>query len=354
MLKTRGKRDLNLGAQPLVTKVSSATGHDGSKSMLSSSSKIRGHMINLKKIMMPVLQDKMKTFVSKFIRENVILFYAGIDAVNLHFSNKAIHTGFIELGISFQSGAKEDQSKLTEVAGVILSDLREAITVFASESSCVITREILDDCNTPDDGIYFTCDNQTGDRRVISFKCGDDEQPFVEIRHIPYATTLFEKFGTFYMPLKFVQSDIKIGMSKYGAPDWKFREEALLEAITRGGLTFTGWTTYSLVRECFPSITMRKMKVRESVLAMIEANVARASNENSADTVAKIKKDLMSELDKYQDDTLLSNILTFEILFRRSVIMGFLPSQREFEEVIHNTYNDVIVKELRIANIRSA
>lgn len=355
MLKTRGKRDLNLGSQPVISKVSSEPGHDGSRSMLSSDPKIRGHMINLKKIMLPCLQDKMKGFTSTLIRDNVVIFYAGMDATNLHFSNKATHTGFIELGLT----VRQDQSQtdphvrlknaMKQLMDLILTEFNEMMTVLAGDKTCLLTREILGDCGASGekDGKYFISAGSQ-ERQTIDFRMNDGNQPFLELRHIQNASILFEKYGVFYMPLKMVAADIKVGMATYGTSDWAFRDTTFQQAITRGGLTLTNWTFYSLLRECFPAVTMRKMKVREAVVSMIEANIQRASLESNQADVNKLKKDLNAELDAYQNDAELERVLNFDTMFRRCVLLGYLPNHEEFQEVLNNTYNQAILREIRV------
>ena len=371
MLKTRGKRDLNLGSQPVIAKVSSTPGRDGAKSMLSSDVRTRGHMINLKKIMMPFLQDKMKNLVSMLIRDSVVLFYAGIDATNLHFSNKATHTGFIELGMTLRAWSSADQAGATQVpeatrieSGMklaldfILKEFNEFMTLLAGDLSCTLSREILADCKADGekDGRYFVTITPSGvtcDRQTLDLRLDGDFQPFLEIRYIPNADPLFEKYGVFYTPLKTIAADIKIGMAKYGTSDWAFRDITLQQAIERGGLTLTHWTTYSLLRECFPAITMRKMKVREAVLNMIEVNLLRAGLEMSSADIYKLKKELHSELDDYQNDARLDQVLNFKTLFKRSIMLGFLPPNAEFEEVLDNTYNAAILREIRVVMLPS-
>ena len=350
MLKTRGKRDLNLGSQPVISKVSSAPGHDGAKSMLSSDAKIRGHMINLKKIMMPCLQDKLKGLTSTLIRDSVVLFFAGADATNLHFSNKATHTGFIELGTSLRLGSDGNvETSMKLVIETILKDFNEFMMILARDASCLLTREILAECKADgeNDGVYFVAGGN-GDRQTCDFRLGGGVQPFVEVRHIPNSPALFDKYGVFYSPLKMIASDIKIGMAKYGTSDWKFRETTLQESITRGGLTFTNWTIYSLLRECFPIVAMRKMKVKVAVVTMIEANIKRISAEVSENDSTKLRKELLAELDDYQNDKRLESSLQLEFLLKRSMQLGYLPQNEAFEEAIDNTYNRAILREIRV------
>ena len=355
MLKTRGKRELNLGSQPVISKVSAEPGRDGSQSMLSSDPKIRGHMISLKKIMMPCLQDKIKSYTSTLIRDNAILFYAGIDATNLHFSNKATHTGFIELGLTLRSDPLQAdlqvrlKNAMKILMDLILAEFNEIMTVLAGDKTCLLTREILGECKSggEKDGKYFVVAG-SGERQTIDFRMNDGNQPFLEIRYIQNAAQLFEKYGVFYMPLKMVAADIKVGMARYGTPDWAFRETTFQQAITRGGLTLTNWTFYSLLRECFPAVTMRKMKVREAVINMIEVNVQRASLESNQADVNKLKKDLNAELDAYQNDAQLERVLNFDTMFKRCVLLGYLPNHEEFQEVLNNTYNQAILREIRV------
>lgn len=359
MQRTRGKRDLNLGSQPVISKVSNAPGRDGAKSMLSSDAKIRGHMINLKKIMMSNLQEHMKSLTSSLIRDNVVIFYTGIDAVNLHFSNKATHTGFIELGLTIRTASESDvvaktsiplqtrlQTSMKIAMDIILKNFNEFMTQLAGNPSCILTHEILADCKADGekDGNYFVLGG-SGERQTVDFRLNGGTQPFFELRYVANASPLFEKYGVFYSTLKMIASDIKTGMAKYGTSDWAFRDSTLQEALTRGGLTLTHWTIYSLLRECFPAIAMRKMKVREAVVSMIELNVGRTASQREAN---QLKSELYQELDDYQNDAALTNMLTFAVFFGRCVAIGLLPDQEEFQETLDNTYNAAILREIRV------
>ncbi len=357
MRKTRQKRNLNLGAQPIISKVEYEA---NLTCMLSTDPKVRGHMITLKKIMLPFIQDKMKGLVTILLRKNTTILYSGIDSANLHFSNKAIHTGFIELVVVKKIGYTEavnTKDVLKSSADCIIQELNEVALGLASDQSCVMTKEIFKDLKSEGglNGEYFRIASDSEDRITIDFIYNISHfnepsfQPFVEIRYLDgMQIHIFEKYGIFYMPLGSIYADVRAGLYRYGTPDWNFRETTLQQTVTRSGLTFSHWTIHTLLKLCYPSIAMRKMKSEDDVLKLINASMA-FSPPNNAAQVNKLNLAMIAELKDCNNDAYLAKILTFDELYYRSFILGFLPENRQFRETLNNTYNHTILREVKIS-----
>jgi len=357
MLRTRDKRTLVLGVQPVIRDVEPSKDF---RNMLSSDPKIRGHMINLKKMLMGHIVEKMRLITSKLLQSNVVIAFGGLDSVNQHFSNKQMHTPFIELVMfkkDFDKEADFDQCK-KEAVSLLISEMNEFLILLAGDPTCVITREILRECKSDGgyEGSYFGArggQNDSGDhhRLTIDFYYNISQsfsyQPFVEIRVLPnlHICTL-DKYGIFYMPLGFVHTDIKTGVANQGGPDWTFRESTLKQCVERSGLTFSSWTFNGLLRYCYPGITMKRMKVEEGVKEVIKECFSTAPIHNSG-ALTKLREVFLSELSKWQDDTILARVLNLETLYERSVILGLLPEGRDLKENLFNEYNKTHVRESR-------
>src|SRR5690606_35735480 len=142
MQRTRGKRDLNIGVQPVVQGVK----HIGNTVwMLSENPKMRGDMTNLKKMLLPNVKDKVKTATGIALSNGVYLCYGGVDSINMHFSNVPIHTPFVEFVLLQKSEMAPNFELCVSLAirDCLLKELNEQLTVMAGDESCIITRSIL-------------------------------------------------------------------------------------------------------------------------------------------------------------------------------------------------------------------
>lgn len=347
MQVTRDKRVLNLGVQPVIKNVEPS---EDIRNMLSSDAKVRGHLINLKKILQPFLNDKLKTLGLKLQTNNAMLMYGGIDAANYHFANKPMHTPFIEfvlcrLDTSKPADLEKVQNELVVTA--LVGELNEILGSLEADETCVVTREILRECKVKARH-YFEVRRDSGDRLSIDFA---SSHPFIEIRTMPdLRTCVLEKYGIYFMPLGGVLADVKTGMARYGSADWKFRETTLRQCLERSGLTLSFWTFTGLLRRVFPALTMRKMKVEESVELLVEETCRMAPPHNGG-AVNELRSRMLSELSEWQSDKLLATLLSFNELYNRCALLGLLPEDRELKQNLNNTYNNTHMREARIANL---
>lgn len=354
MLRTRDKRSLVLGAQPVIRDVEASKDF---RDMLSDDPKLRGHMINLKKVLMGFVLDKVKLINSKLLQVNLVLALGGIDSVNLHFSNKNIHTPFIEFIIfkrEFEKEANFEQGKI-ESTTVLLAEINKILYSLASDETCTVTREILRECDCGEGykGNYFESRDESAlhGRMTIDFFHNITKnvmsQPFIEIRILPNLQMYtLEKYGIPYLPLGFLHSDISAGLSNKGGADWKFRDSTLKQSVERSGLTFSSWTFNGLLRYCFPAITMKKMKVEEGVRSLLD-QCLRSAPIHSSGKVKELEVILLKELSNWQNNNILLEVLTLENLYERCVTLGLLPNGRDLKENLFNEYNKTHIREAR-------
>lgn len=354
MQVTRDKRVLNLGAQPVIKNVEPS---GDIRNMLSTDPKIRGHLINLKKILQPYINDKLKALGLKLQPLNVMIMYGGIDAANCHFANKAMHTPFMEFVLCRVTCDKEAnlEKALNEfVLTALLGEINETLLALSNDSTCSVTREILRDCKA-DPKKCFEVHRDSPDRVSIDFSIGmkraESSQPFIEIRTMPdLRISVLEKYGMFFMPLGFVLADVKTGMARYGGADWKFRESTLHQCLERSGLTLSFWTFSGLVRRCFPMLTMRKMGVSESVEELIIESCRNSPSHNGG-AVRELQTKMIAELADWKNDKLLAGLLSFSELFSRCSLLGLMPEDAELKSNLNNTYNNTHMREVRISSL---
>lgn len=315
-------------------------------------------MINLKKMLAGRIYDKLKLICTKLLQLNVCLAYGGLDSINQHFSNKPIHTPFIEFIMikkDFDKEAHFEQAKKESIS-FIMDEIQDSVIQLGGDPSCTITREILRECGSDGgyNGEYFVAHEETADRVTIDFYHDIVKnlsfQPFVEIRVLPNLQVMvLEKYGIFYIPLGFVAADIKNGVSTVGGADWTFRESTFKQCMERSGITLSSWTFNNLLKLCFPQIAMKRMRVASAVEEIITSCIALAPMQNNG-AASKLKEVLLKELEKWQDDSILASTLTLETFYERCVILGFLPSNRDLKENIFNEYNRTHIREARTMN----
>jgi hypothetical protein len=359
---TRDKRVLNLGVQPVIKNVEASV---DTRDMLGADPKIRGHMINLKKILQPFLNDKLKALGLRLQATNIMIVYGGIDAANYHFANKPMHIPFVEFvlcRIDCSKSADLEKARDEIVVTALLGEMNDILSSLAEDTTCTVTREILRECKT-NPKKYFEAQRISAERLSIDFCYGSEQngnrstnqkesaQPFIEIRIMPeLRISVLEKYGIFFMPLGFVLADVRTGMARYGGADWNFRESTLKQCLERSGLTLSFWTFVGLVRRCFPMLAMRKMGVVESVTALIAETCRNAPSHNGG-AVGQLEIKLLAELKDWQNDKLLASILSFNELYSRCTLLGLMPEDNELKNNLNNTYNNTHVREARIGSL---
>jgi hypothetical protein len=323
--------------------------------MLSSDPKLRGHLINLKKMLLPSINDQFKKMTTKLLQMNVLVMYGGIDSVNMHFSNKPIHSPFIELVLIKSDFEKPSDFALarSELTRMLVSNMNETLISLAGNSTCIITREILRECGSEGghEGSYFVVHEDHENRHTIDFYHDVTKklsfQPFVEIRSLPnLQVTVLDKYGIFYMPLGYTRLEIKKEVGGSGGPDWTFRDSTLKQCMERSGLTFASWTFNNLLKLCYPSIAMRRMKTVEAVKKLIEKTVLTSPVQNTS-MVKKLEEVLLSELHKWDNNEILKEVLNLEVFYKRCALLGLIPDDRDFEENLCNEYNRTHISEIR-------
>tara|TARA_R110001632_G_scaffold50169_7_gene125313 strand:- start:3120 stop:4160 length:1041 start_codon:yes stop_codon:yes gene_type:complete len=343
MNRTRDKRNINLGAQALITKVETGDG------MLNESPEIRGHMINLKKIMFSYIEESVKSLTTQLISKNQYLCFSGADALNMHFSNKPMHTGFSELVISPKNS---DVNSLNYVAEEIMKVLNEKLAEFSTQKSFRLTREILDGCKSSHgyNGKFFTINSDIPDRVRICFTLNADSQEkkmqgFIEIKYNDELRIKpFEKYGIYYLPLSLVESDIKHGTLASGHDDWKSKQITFEQAMKRGGLSISQWTLMSLCKLCFPSLSMRIYNVEDVVKNSINDLFIFAPDSAKKRQLRPIMEE---EIKKSKDKAFIITMMTLKTLIERAMILGLLPNGPEIAEILMTPYTETSLREIR-------
>lgn len=343
MLKTRNKRNINLGAQALITKVEE---NDG---MLNVSPEIRGHMINLKKILFYYIEEKVKLLTVQILKKGQYLCFSGTDALNMHFANKQMHTGFVELVITPKA---ENDKSIEMVAEELMKVMNDRLIEFSSKQDFLLTKEVLEGCRSTNskNGRFFEINRKVKDRLRIGFYVYSDTnkietQNFLEIKYIDNMKIKpFEKYGIFFIPLAIVEKFIKQETLISGHEDWKAKQITFEQAMKRGGLTFSQWTMLTLSKLCFPQILMRVYEDEDVVLQNID-NLMRFAPESSQKH--DLEKQMKSEIANYKDMSKIEKIVTLENLLHRAMILGLIPSGPEIMSTLTTSYNITILREIR-------
>lgn len=357
--RNRGKRDLNVGAQPVVQGVKHAS---DVVCIISENAKMRGDMTNLKKMLLPNVKSKVKQATSIALQHNVMLCYGGVDSINLHFAGIPIHTHFVEFVLlpKSDSGAKFDLALNQGVGEIFMKGLNEMLISMAGDETCTTTRKILSDWKAEGGigGDYFTLKTISHDRHLINFNYNVDSpekgsQPFIEIRVLPdLKVSPFESDGIYFIPFGSAVRDINIMTANVGGPDWAYRSDCLKECLGRTNTSLSYFAFQAMLRICFPGVTMKKMSVREAVEALITEAIFNAP-QNHGGTLTALKTELLKEIDLSSNLPKLTESVTFENFVRRARILGLIPEvDMRTGDIISNPYNVTTFEEFKKINLK--
>lgn len=358
MQRTRGKKDLNMGVQPLIQGVKHT---QDVICLLSENPKMRGDMTNLKKMLLPNVREKIKIATSVALSNGCYLCYAGVDSINMHFSNIPIRSPFIEFVLLKKSGSDVNFSLVVSLAirDVIMKELNDTLIRMAGDDTCTTTASILSSCRAGGglNGNYFSERMISEFRFIIDFNYDvttsePKKQPFIEIRALQDLKVIpFEKDGVYYLPFGSVASDINVGIANESNSDWIFRLESLKECLSRTGTSLTYFAFHSMARICFPGVTMMKMKVREAVASLIDEAILNAP-QNRGGILSNLKTELYGEISLYEDQKALSKCVTFENFLKRCRLLGLLPdADSRNGDIIANAYNETTFDEFKKVNL---
>lgn len=357
--RNRNKRDINVGAQPVVQSVK----HDnGEICIISENPKIRGDMTNLKKMIIPNIKSKVKLSVSTALQQGAYLCYGGVDSINMHFAGVPIHTHFVEFVLIPKPdiNTRFDLCISLAIKDVLLKEMNDFLIKMANDESCTVTRKILSDLDAEGGykGNYFTLREVTKQRYLIDFNhqissAEHKIQPFVEIRILSeLKVTPFENDGAYFMPFGNVVQDINVMLGNVGGPDWSYRLECLKECLGRTNTSLSYFAFHSMLRICFPGVTMIKMGVRDGVEALINDAIFNAP-QNRGGALTTLKTELYNEIEKHNNMKELHKCVTFENFVRRARILGLIPEpDMRTGDIITNAYNITTFEEFKKVNLK--
>jgi hypothetical protein len=358
MNRTRNKRDLNVGVQPVVQGVKHT---NDQVCVISENSKMRGDMTNLKKMVFPNIRSKVKQSTSMALQHGAYLCYGGVDSINLHFAGIPIHTHFTEFVLLPKSEAttRFDLCVNLAISDILLKAMNEFLISMAGDESCTITRSILSDWDAEGGfkGDYFSLRTVSPDRYLIDFnynvsKSQHSTQPFVEIRVLrEVKVSPFENDGIYFMPFGTVVNDINVMSASLGGPDWLYRSDCLKECLTRTNTSLSYTAFNAMLRVCFPGVTMKKMGLKEAVVALIEEAIFNAP-QNRGGALTALKTELLEEISRCAQVQFLKKTVTFENFMHRSRILGFIPEvDMRTGDIIDNPYNVTSFEEYKKVNL---
>ena len=358
MQRTRNKRDLNVGVQPVVQGVKHV---EDLLCVISENSKMRGDMTNLKKMIIPNIRSKIKHSISAALQHGAYLCYGGVDSINLHFAGVPIHTHFTEFVLLNKSGpsTRFDLCITLAITEILLKTMNEFLINMVGDESCVITRAILRDWDAEGGfkGDYFSLRSVSTDRYLIDFQYDISKpeikrQPFIEIRILKdVKVSPFESDGIYFLPFGTVVNDINVMSANIGGPDWVYRSDCLKECLSRTNTSLSYPAFNAMLRVCFPGVTMKKMGVRESVISLIEEAIYNAP-QNRGGTLTALQTELFEEIKKSSDIDYLRSSVTFDNFMRRSRILGFIPEvDPRNGDIINNPYNLTSFEEYKKVNL---
>ena len=327
MRVTRGKRDITIGVQPVVIEVK----HDGNDTcILSENPKMRGDMTNLKKMIVSNMKVKMKSVISAGLSQGYYVTYAGVDALNMHFSGIPIHTPFVEMCLVEKSEHKHDLNLCVQTAiqDIFITTMNETLESLSNDETCVVTAEILSNWKVSNP--YFVLRKCSEDRFLIDFN-SSPPQPFVEIRVLPnLKLTPFERDGIYYIPFGSVASEINLTLSNSPNVDWRYRHDCLQELCSKSNTSLSLFAFNSMMRLCFPYITMMKMGSKDAALNLLEEAFRNANN--------ACRDEFLADLEGSREHTM--KILTFDNFLRRARLLGLLPDvNRKYGDIMNNVCN---------------
>jgi hypothetical protein len=357
MRRTRNKRELNIGVQPVVQSVKHSTDVE---CVISENTKMRGDMTNLKKMILPNIRAKVKHATSVALQHDTYLCYGGVDAINMHFAGVPIHTHFVEFVLLNKSdNTRFDLCITLAINEILVKAMNDFLIVMAGDETCKITREILKDWDAEGGfkGDYFTLQTISPERHFINFnynisKSEINQQPFIEIRILKdLKVSPFECDGIYFLPFGNVVNDINVSFASVGGPDWVYRSDCLKECLSRTNTSLSYSAFNAMLRVCFPGVTMKKMGVKPAVQSLIEEAIFNAP-QNRGGALATLKVELFAEINKYDQREFLLQTVTFDNFIRRSRILGFTPEpDTRTGDIINNPYNITTFEEYKKVNL---
>lgn len=314
---------------------------------------MRGHMIMLKKIMMSYVQTKIKKLITATLKHGVWLVFHGIDATNLHFSNKFIHTHFIHVALipntqSGQSNQTPDfQNAKKIVLNTLIAEMNEVMVGLCNMDKCTDIKTIANHCgrSTINSEKFFTPKSSAeSNHAAIEFNYhsgGDKTQPVVLIEALPECTASpLDNYGVKFLPLGFVYNSIMFGPQ---TETIKYIRKNFTTALIRQELTFSYPIVEALIRECFPGVSVMKSGSSSVAGARVTQLIVAAPESAKLNELhAQMKKELGESA---RED--INKSVSFPVMFERSVALGFLPDDASFQSATNNDYNKTIIVELK-------
>lgn len=297
---------------------------------------------------MDTIQNKVRKLVPQCLTEGAWLCFAGIDALNFHFTNSEIHTGIVELAL-ISDKSFDGTPDFKKVSAMIIEELsklmNETLLLLHSDERMVLTKRLLEKCSTScfTENSFFEVNHDDPNRIKISFnsELHREKFTFIEIRIMENVTrTPFDRFGLRYLPLGFVYSDINSAQERYGGNDWKDREDIIKNTLQKKDITLSFWTTSEIAKECFPAVAFKKIGVAKPAIAKFEENLTSAPQIYSRQ-VGNLKLEINSEI----ADTKFTS-LNLKSLIQRATYLGFFPDNTRFHDSLDNYFNNAILREL--------
>lgn len=329
----------------------------------------RNEGILLKKLLMHVIEKKVRTLVPQCLTDGVWLTFAGIDAINFHFTNGDIHTSIVELALiknegssgginpssslsSLSTSAGSTNSAFDKVCKMVQDELIDVMNStlldLHNDESMTMTKQILGKCSEKsfETGNFFEVNNSNPNRKTIEFivennLISSNKFVFIEIRIMENITRIpFDRFGLRYLPLGFVYSDINTAQERYGGSDWKDRQDQIKNLLEKKDLTLSFWTTSEICRECYPNVGFKRIGYAKPALANFDQNLI-----NAPQIYSKQIGELRNNMNEEVNDMTFKD-LNLTNLIQRGIYLGFLPDISKFRTVLDNYFNNAILREL--------
>lgn len=308
---------------------------------------VKGIMVVLKKIFMPVVCKKVRKTVSTCLSKGVWLCFSGIDAINFHFTNSNIHTGVIEMALL---PAKDHTNPdFNDVVGTLIGEfsvlLNETFIHLNNNANMTMTRDLMERLTRNSNGTvreFFQPNLSDTQKLTIDLQYNGNSYPIMEFRVMANIyRTPFDRFGLRYLPIGFVHSDFNTAQERYGGDDWHQRQELLQQIMARPDITLSFWTASEIAKECFPGVATKRIGSSKVATTKFAENVAQAP-QMYLQQLNDIKADIATEV----TDQLIK-CLNLKSLVQRATYLGYFPDHTQFHDALDNYYNTAIVRELR-------
>ena len=323
-----------------------------SPSMLSSHGDVRGQMIILKKIIIPSTRDKIRDLLVSSLKKGVWIAFGGIDGLNMQFANKSVHIGHIELVLIPDESQSEHHydEVMQNLINHLTEEYNEVLGMLANSENAPKTHDLMKvtDPACQNDGKFFVA-QEFENRSTINYRCvsmgTSIEQPVVEIRVLKHEKLKpLKKYSLYHLTLSQIWRDVQVNLGTFGEHDWSHRNANLTHALHRDDLTFAFETIQSIMKVCFPAITVKESMSRQAGLDLFTKTleVAPATFSAEQQTLLKIVK---SEIDGESDSII--KRATFEEFMKRGQVLGILPPDDGFLRCIDNVFNRNLLSQIR-------